>query len=61
MNTREMTEKFQDFQRKATETAKNVTESADDYIRENTWTGIACAALLGCVLGYLLFGRRGDD
>lgn len=61
MKTREVTEKLQDFQRKATDTAKNMTESADEYIRENTWTGIACAALLGCVLGYLLFGRRSED
>jgi ElaB/YqjD/DUF883 family membrane-anchored ribosome-binding protein len=61
MKTREVTDKLQDFQRKATETVKDLTQSADECIRENTWTGIACAALLGCVLGYLLFGRRAED
>jgi len=56
--TREIADKFQDFQRKATETARNVTEATDQYIRDNTWTSIACAALLGCIIGYLLSGRR---
>lgn len=58
MKTREITDKVQDFQRKATETARNVTQATDDYIRDNTWTSIACAALLGCIIGYLLSGRR---
>jgi ElaB/YqjD/DUF883 family membrane-anchored ribosome-binding protein len=60
MNTREMTEKAQDFQRKATETARNVTQATDQYIRDNTWASIACAGLLGCIIGYLLSGR-GED
>jgi len=55
---REVTDKFQDFQRKATETARNVTQATDEYVRDNTWTSIACAALLGCIIGYLLSGRR---
>jgi ElaB/YqjD/DUF883 family membrane-anchored ribosome-binding protein len=62
MNTREMKEKVtdrvQDFQKKATETARNLTDTTDQYIRDNTWSSIACAALLGCVIGYLLSGRR---
>jgi ElaB/YqjD/DUF883 family membrane-anchored ribosome-binding protein len=57
MNTREMTDKVQDFQRKATETARNVTQATDQYIRDNTWSSIACAALLGCIIGYLLSSR----
>ena len=55
---REVTDKFQDFQRKAAETARNVTQATDEYVRDNTWTSIACAALLGCIIGYLLSGRR---
>jgi ElaB/YqjD/DUF883 family membrane-anchored ribosome-binding protein len=60
MNTREMTEKVQDFQRKATETARNVTQATDQCIRDNTWASIACAALLGCIIGYMLSGH-GED
>lgn len=60
MNTRQMTDKFQDWQRRATETARNVGLATHDYVRENTWTTIAIAAVMGCVLGYLLAGR-GED
>jgi ElaB/YqjD/DUF883 family membrane-anchored ribosome-binding protein len=60
MKTREMTDKVQDFQRKATETARNVTQATDEYIRDNTWTSIACAALVGCIIGYLLSSGRED-
>ena len=35
----------------------NVTDTTDQYIRDNTWTSIACAALVGCIIGYLLAGR----
>jgi ElaB/YqjD/DUF883 family membrane-anchored ribosome-binding protein len=58
MNTREMTEKVQDWQKRASETAKNLGEVTDNYVRENTWTSLAFAAVLGCVVGYLLGTRR---
>jgi len=58
MNTREMTEKLQDWQKRATETAKNIGEVTDNYVHENTWTTIAFAAILGCVFGYFLARSR---
>jgi len=58
MKTREMTEKLQDWQKRATETARNLGEATDDYVHENTWTTIALAAVIGCIFGYLLAGRR---
>ena len=58
MNTREMTEQLQDWQKRATETARNVGEATDIYVRENTWTTLAIAAVVGCMLGYLLASRR---
>jgi ElaB/YqjD/DUF883 family membrane-anchored ribosome-binding protein len=58
MNTREMTNKVQDWQRRATETAKNVGETTDRYVRENTWATLGVAAVLGCVIGFLLSNRR---
>jgi ElaB/YqjD/DUF883 family membrane-anchored ribosome-binding protein len=58
MNTREMTEKLQDWQKRASETARNIGNATDDYVRENTWTTIAVAALIGCVFGFFLANRR---
>ena len=57
MNTRDVTDKLQDWQKQAQETAKDFGETADNYLRENTWSAIAGAAILGCVVGFLL-GRR---
>lgn len=58
MNTRGMTDKLQDWQKKVGETARNVGQVTDDYVRENTWSSIAFAAVIGCVIGYLLGNRR---
>lgn len=58
MKTREMTDKLQDWQKKATETARNVSDVTDRYVHENTWTTIACAAVVGCIIGYILAPRR---
>ena len=57
MNTRQVTDKFQDFQQRATEKARDVGETADRYVRENTWASIGVAAVLGCVVGFLLANR----
>ena len=58
MKASEMTDRLQDWQKRVTDTAKNVSKATDDYVRENTWSSIACAALFGCVIGYLLGSRR---
>ena len=58
MNTREMTDKLQDWQRRATERARDMGQMTDQYIRENTWTTVAIAALLGCVIGYLIANQK---
>jgi ElaB/YqjD/DUF883 family membrane-anchored ribosome-binding protein len=57
MNTRDVTEKIQDLQKRATDAAKNVGQITDDYVHDNTWTSVACAALLGCIVGFLLARR----
>ena len=57
MNTRGMTDKVKDWQKRATDTAKNVSQVSDRYVRDNTWTTIAVAAIVGCLLGYLLTNR----
>jgi ElaB/YqjD/DUF883 family membrane-anchored ribosome-binding protein len=58
MNTEELRGKAQDWQRKARETAKNFGESTDSFVRENTWSTLALAAVLGCLVGYLLTTSR---
>ena len=58
MKTREMTDKFQDLQRRAGETAKNFGQATDRYVHENTWTTIAMAAVFGCLIGYILASNR---
>ncbi len=60
MNTRTVTDRVQDWKERATETARNVGQATDDYVRENTWTTLAMAALLGCIVGFLLSNRGGD-
>jgi ElaB/YqjD/DUF883 family membrane-anchored ribosome-binding protein len=60
MKTREITEKLGDWQKKATETARNVGETTDKYVHEYTWASIACAAVVGCLVGYLLANGRRD-
>ncbi len=59
MNTRTVTDKMQDWKERATEGARNFGQLTDNYVRENTWTTVAVAALLGCVIGFLLT-QRGD-
>jgi ElaB/YqjD/DUF883 family membrane-anchored ribosome-binding protein len=58
MKTREITDKLQDWQKRATETTRDMAEVTDRYVHENAWTTVACAALLGCIVGYLLAPRR---
>jgi len=60
MKTRELADTFQDWQQRATEKARDLGSATDQYVRDNTWTSIACAALLGCIVGYLLAGRSED-
>jgi ElaB/YqjD/DUF883 family membrane-anchored ribosome-binding protein len=58
MNTREVTDKVQNLQRHATETARDVAETTDRYVHENAWKSIAFAAVIGCIIGYFLASRR---
>lgn len=67
MNTRDITDKMQDWQKVAGEKARLAGRKArdwgqntDEYVRDNTWMAIGIAALVGCVFG-LLLSRRGED
>jgi ElaB/YqjD/DUF883 family membrane-anchored ribosome-binding protein len=58
MSTQEMTDKVQDWQKRATKTARDFGEAADTYVRDNTWTSLATVAVLGCIIGYFLANSR---
>jgi ElaB/YqjD/DUF883 family membrane-anchored ribosome-binding protein len=59
MKTSDLTDRIQDIQKRATESARNACQATDDYVHENVWMSVGFAAALGCVLGFLL-GRSGD-
>jgi ElaB/YqjD/DUF883 family membrane-anchored ribosome-binding protein len=59
MKTTELTDRLQDFQKRATKSARNACQATDEYVHENAWTSVAFAAVLGCVLGFFL-GRSRD-
>jgi ElaB/YqjD/DUF883 family membrane-anchored ribosome-binding protein len=41
--------------------AMNAGRTTDYYVRQNTWTAIGVAALLGCAVGFLLSNGAGHD
>jgi ElaB/YqjD/DUF883 family membrane-anchored ribosome-binding protein len=58
MNTCDFTSKIGECQQQVAETARSIGNATDKYVRENTWASIGVAALLGCVVGYLLACRQ---
>jgi ElaB/YqjD/DUF883 family membrane-anchored ribosome-binding protein len=58
MNKEEVTNRVEEWQKRATETAKNLGQTTDKYVRQNTWSTLAVAAIVGCVIGYLLTADR---
>lgn len=58
MNTTNLTDKFQDWQKRACASAKNLGQTTDTCLRQNPWSTLAVAVFLGCVLGYLLTAER---
>ncbi|HXS68763.1 MAG TPA: hypothetical protein VN761_07955 [Candidatus Polarisedimenticolia bacterium] len=59
MKTNDVTERLQDLQQRATESARNMAHVTDEYVHENAWTSVAIAALAGCLIGFFL--GRGRD
>jgi hypothetical protein len=59
MNTNDVTERLQDFQQKARESARNAAVATHEYVHENAWTSVAIAAVVGCVIGFFM-GRSRD-
>jgi len=49
--------RIRDVQTRLTETAKNVSTATDDYVQDHPWQTVAIAAVIGCVIGFLI-GHR---
>ena len=52
-------ETAQQWHRAAMDNAKNAAQATDSYVRENVWTSVALAVMVGCALGFQL-GRSRD-
>lgn len=49
--------RLREVQNRVTETAKNVSNVTDEYVHEHPWQTVALAAVVGCVIGFLLRSR----
>jgi ElaB/YqjD/DUF883 family membrane-anchored ribosome-binding protein len=58
MRATDLTDRLHDLQKKAGDRAREVGRVADDYVHENTWTSVALAAAVGCLIGFLIGNRR---
>ena len=50
----EAVSRLKDFQQLVGEKAKNYSVATDEYVHDNPWKTVAIAAIVGCVLGFLL-------
>jgi ElaB/YqjD/DUF883 family membrane-anchored ribosome-binding protein len=45
------------MQQRLGDKARDVSRVTDQYVHENTWTTIAVAAAIGCIIGFFLRPR----
>ena len=53
----EVPSRIRDVQNRISETAKNVSNVTDEYVHDHPWQTLAIAAVIGCVLGFLIGNR----
>jgi ElaB/YqjD/DUF883 family membrane-anchored ribosome-binding protein len=53
----ELTHRFRDIQQSLTDKAKDLSERTDQYVQDNPWRTVGIAALVGCIIGFLLRSR----
>jgi ElaB/YqjD/DUF883 family membrane-anchored ribosome-binding protein len=46
--------KLEDIQRLLTTKGKEAATATDEFVRENPWAALGIAAVVGCMVGYLL-------
>ena len=53
----ETTHRFRELQQQLGEKARKASRVTDEFVHENTWTTVAVAAVIGCLIGYFLRPR----
>jgi ElaB/YqjD/DUF883 family membrane-anchored ribosome-binding protein len=53
----EIPSRVRDVQHRISETAKNVSNVTDEYVHDHPWQTVAIAAIIGCVIGFLVANR----
>ena len=53
----EASHRFREVQDQLQDKARQVSRVTDQFVHENTWTTVAVAAVLGCLIGYFLRPR----
>lgn len=56
-NPREATQRIKEWQGIVTDKAKDVSAVTDRYVQDNPWKTVAIAAIVGCILGFLMRPR----
>lgn len=54
----QMAKRMGEMQSKVTDTARNVSQATDRYVRENPWAILGAVALAACMLGWFLRSAR---
>lgn len=57
MEETQFSNRLQDLQQRAGTKARDLGRSTGQYVHENTWRTLMLAAVVGCVVGYLLSAR----
>jgi ElaB/YqjD/DUF883 family membrane-anchored ribosome-binding protein len=57
LTTGQAANRLKDFQNLVGEKAKNVSSVTDEYVHDHPWQTVALAAIVGCILGFLLRPR----
>lgn len=53
----EIPSRLRDAQHRISETARNVSHVTDEYVHDHPWQTLAIAAVVGCVIGFLIGNR----
>jgi len=56
----ELTHRFRELQQSLGEKAKDLSHRTDQYVHDNPWRTVGIAALVGCIVGFLMRMRPRD-
>ena len=56
-NPSEAANRIKEWQGVVTDKAKDISSATDRYVQDNPWKTVAIAAIVGCILGFLMRPR----